>query len=96
MSRIVQQILEYHLQMPLKDILPEMTVDELNIDSLDAIEICMDIEDKFAIQITDAELEAVKSVQDLYDLVNRKQDEKQAHLMPKQQEDKSNENQNNN
>ena len=84
MSRIVQQVLEYHLKIPLANLAgPAKIVDDLGADSLDCIEICMDLEDKFGIQITDAELEEVHTVQDLYDLVDRKQAEKQAHLTPK-------------
>jgi acyl carrier protein len=55
-----------------------MTLEDLCVDSLDCIEICMDVEDKMKIVITDEELDAIKTVQDIYDLVDRKQAEKNA------------------
>lgn len=77
MSRIVQQVLEYHLKVPLANIAgPARINEDLGADSLDCVEICMDIEDKMGIMITDAEIEEVHTVQDLYDLVQKKQDEK--------------------
>lgn len=88
MSRIVAQILEYHLRIPIANIAGPMTLEDLDLDSLDCLEICMDIEDKFGILILDSELEEVKTVQQLYDLVEKKQDEKQQHLTTKSIEKK--------
>lgn len=87
MSRIVDQVLEYHIGIPLKDIHPHMIFDEMGVDSLDCVEICMDIEEKFGIIILDAELDTIKKVQDLYDLVDKKQAEKpvNSHLLPKKE-----------
>ena len=87
MSKPILQILAYHLGKKESDIQPEMLLEDLGCDSLDCIEICMDIEDKIGIMITDAELEEVHTVQDLYDLVDRKQAEKQAHLTPKPEQE---------
>lgn len=82
MSRIINQVLEYHTGVDLYDIHPEMTLESLGADSLDCIEICMDLEDKFGIKVSDEELHKLVSVQDVYDVVNQKQDEKQKHLSP--------------
>jgi len=83
MKRIIQQILEFHLNIKYFDINPGMKfADDLDVDSLDCIEICMDIEDQLAIEITDEELEAINTVQDLYDLVYKKQAEKPVNQMP--------------
>ena len=48
--------------------------DDLGADSMDVVEIVMAIEDEFDIDIDDSELENVKTVQDLVDLVNRHTD----------------------
>ena len=76
MSKIVQQVIGYHLGIKVDDVKPEMVLQEIGCDSLDCVEICMDIEDKFVILIDDQELLPIKTVQDIYDLVNKKQGEK--------------------
>jgi acyl carrier protein len=47
-------------------------IKNLNIDSLDVVEIVVDIEDEFKIVIEDEELKAFKSFGDMYDLIERK------------------------
>ena len=43
----------------------------LDLDSLDFVEIIMDLEDEFGIEIIDEEMERIVTLQDLVDLVNR-------------------------
>lgn len=45
--------------------------DDLGMDSLDQVEICMGIEKEFNINIPDSEFENVKTVQDLYSCVEK-------------------------
>lgn len=45
--------------------------DDLGADSLDEIEICMELEKEFNISIPDSLMEEVKTVQDLYDTVEK-------------------------
>ena len=80
--RIIQQIISYHLGMPIDQIAPECTFEDLGADSLDCVEIVMDIEDKQGIIITNAELEEIKTVQNIYDLVNKKNAEKPVNQPP--------------
>ncbi|MCE7044569.1 acyl carrier protein [Dyadobacter sp. CY312] len=47
-------------------------IKNLNIDSLDVVEIVVDIEDEFNIVIEDEELKAFKSFGDMYDLIEKK------------------------
>ena len=47
-------------------------VDDLGADSLDSVEIIMAVEDEFDIEITDEEFMKVKTVLDLYKLVEVK------------------------
>ncbi len=46
--------------------------DDLGIDSLDAVEINMALEDKFNISISDEELMALKTVEDIVNVVTEK------------------------
>ncbi len=46
--------------------------DDLGIDSLDAVEINMALEDKFGISISDEELMALKTVEDIVNTVAEK------------------------
>jgi acyl carrier protein len=48
---------------------PEKTLRDLLLDDLDIIEISIAIEEKFGIGISDAELDAAQTVQDLIDIV---------------------------
>lgn len=47
--------------------------DDLGADSLDAIEIIMDLEEEFEIELSDEAIEQVKTVQALADLIKREQ-----------------------
>lgn len=50
----------------------ELTFNELKLDSLDLVEIVMAIEDAFSIEISDEELEQIKNLGELTDLVTQK------------------------
>ncbi|MDY3929788.1 MAG: acyl carrier protein [Clostridia bacterium] len=59
----VRELLADHLEMDLSEITEDSTFEDLGIDSLDAVEIMMEMEDEFGIEIKPAE--AGKSVKDL-------------------------------
>lgn len=67
-TRAVAKILGYKPE----GINTTQTLDELGADSLDQVEIAMDIETEFEILIEDSESSAIVTVQDLIDLVTRK------------------------
>ena len=53
-------------------ITPEASIaDDLSIDSLDAVEIVMALEEEFGIKIPDEELGKLKTVQDIVDTVEK-------------------------
>lgn len=55
-------------------ITPEATLQEdLGIDSLSAVELAMELETEFDIRIEDDELENLKTVQDVVDVVEKNQ-----------------------
>lgn len=50
-------------------ITPERTVAELHLDSLDCVEIVMDVENALHIELDEYELERLKSIQNFIDLI---------------------------
>jgi acyl carrier protein len=66
-------ILEDILCCDVKDSLnPESSLrNDLGADSLDEIEICMEVEKEFNISVPDSFMEEVKTVQDLYNTVEK-------------------------
>lgn len=52
--------------------LPARLQEDLGTDSLDAVELLMELEETFEIEISDAEMEAVKTVGDIIMLVDTK------------------------
>lgn len=55
-----------------KNITPETSLKDLGIDSLDLVEIVMQIEDELGITFEDEEIENFKIVQDVYDSIEKK------------------------
>jgi acyl carrier protein len=53
------------------EISEEMTLADLNADSLDRVEITMDCEEAFLLEISDAEAEGIQTVGNLVDLIER-------------------------
>jgi acyl carrier protein len=68
-----QEILEDKLCCDVKDSLnPDSSLrNDLGADSLDEIEICMEVEKEFNISVPDSLMEEVKTVQDLYNTVEK-------------------------
>jgi acyl carrier protein len=48
------------------------TMKELGLDSLDVVEMCLDLEDKYGIQFETDELSSIKTVADLFDSIQSK------------------------
>ncbi len=66
----VKELLAEHLEMDASEITEETTFDDLGVDSLDAVEIMMEMEDEFGIEIKPAE--AGKSVKELVSYIDSK------------------------
>ncbi|OLB03504.1 MAG: acyl carrier protein [Nitrospirae bacterium] len=80
-----------HLQERLKKILIDKTgvnkevikptdrlVDDLALDSLDAVELAMGIEDEFGLTILDADIKKLQTVADVLDLISHRLSESDA------------------
>lgn len=66
----VKAVLAEHLEMDAEEITEETTFEDLGVDSLDAVEIMMEMEDEFGIEIKPAE--AGKSVKELIAYIDSK------------------------
>ena len=68
-SHVVLQILEEKSSIPFDKILGGQTVEDLGLDSLDSIEIIMEIEDAFDIEIPDTHADTFITANDLLNYV---------------------------
>lgn len=66
----VKKILADHLDIDESEITEETTLDELGVDSLDAVEVVMELEDEFGIEIQSDEIGS--SVKDFVDYIDAK------------------------
>lgn len=66
----VKELLAEHLEMDAAEITEETTFEDLGVDSLDAVEIMMEMEDEFGIEIKPAE--AGKSVKEVVAYIDSK------------------------
>ena len=66
----VRELLAAHLEMEESEITMETTFEDLGVDSLDTVEIMMEMEDEFGVEIKPAE--AGKSVADLVAYIDSK------------------------
>ncbi|MBQ7900583.1 MAG: acyl carrier protein, partial [Clostridia bacterium] len=66
----VKELLAEHLELDVNEITDETTFADLDIDSLDTVEILMEMEDEFCIEIKPAEVG--KSVKELTDYIDSK------------------------
>lgn len=64
----VRELLAAHLEMEESEITMETTFEDLGVDSLDTVEIMMEMEDEFGIEIKPAE--AGKSVAELVNYID--------------------------
>ncbi|MEA2102429.1 MAG: acyl carrier protein [Thermodesulfobacteriota bacterium] len=71
-QRIIGFVAE-QLDMDVSEIKPEMSfADDLGADSLDLVELIMNVEEEFNIEIADDEAEKIKLVKDAIDFVKSK------------------------
>lgn len=69
----IQSIIVEELNLDKEKVTRESRLQEdLGVDSLDAVELIINIEDEFGIQITDEEASDIKTVGELVDFVTKK------------------------
>lgn len=66
------EVLANHLEMDAAEINESTTLESLDVDSLDTVEIMMEIEDEFGVEINAADIGTGKTVKELADYVDNK------------------------
>jgi acyl carrier protein len=71
-ERVIEIIME-QLDVTKEECVPEASfIDDLGADSLDLVELIMEMEENFGIQIADEELEKIRTVKDVIDFLKSK------------------------
>ncbi|MBN1613300.1 MAG: acyl carrier protein [Deltaproteobacteria bacterium] len=71
-ERIIDIIVE-QLEVTREECVPEAAfIDDLGADSLDLVELIMEMEENFGMQIADDELEKIRTIQDVIDFLRSK------------------------
>jgi acyl carrier protein len=71
-EKVIGIIME-QLDVTREECLPEASfIDDLGADSLDLVELIMEMEETFSIQITDNELQQIRSIKDVLDYLRNK------------------------
>ena len=69
-KEIIVKVISEELRIDKDKIVPEANVlDDLNFDSLDSVQVILEIEKEFDIETTDEEIDSIQTVQDIIDLV---------------------------
>ncbi|MBW1973971.1 MAG: acyl carrier protein [Deltaproteobacteria bacterium] len=76
-QKVIDLIVE-KLGVEREDIVPEAhVIDDLGADSLDVVELVMALEEEFDIEIPDEDAEKIRTVQDIFDYIDRVVSEQQ-------------------
>jgi len=70
-ERVVSALVEFGEEP--ENVKPDSRFEDLDIDSLDLVELAQVIEDEYKIEISDAEMEKIETVQDVVDFVTQRQ-----------------------
>ena len=71
-EKVIDLIVE-QLDVTKEECVPEASfIDDLGADSLDLVELIMEMEETFSIQVADEELEKIRTVQDVIDFLRSK------------------------
>ena len=70
-ERVIAALVEFGEEP--ENVKPDSRFEDLDIDSLDLVELAQVIEDEYKIEISDAEMERITTVQDVVDFVAQRQ-----------------------
>ncbi len=59
-------------RMNLEEVKETQSLKDLGLDSLDVVEMCLDLEEKYGIQFTTEELTSFKTIGDLFNSIEKK------------------------
>ncbi|MFY9114549.1 MAG: acyl carrier protein [Dethiobacteria bacterium] len=68
----VKEIISEQLDIDIDKIILDSTFEEMDADSLDLVELVMALEEEFGIEITDEEIESIKTVGDVVNHIRSK------------------------
>lgn len=69
----VREMIAKQLDVDIKEVTPEASfLEDLGADSLDVVELIMQMEEEFGVQIPDEDAEKIKTVQDAIDYIKSK------------------------
>jgi acyl carrier protein len=69
----VRAIICEQLSVPEEEVVTKASfVDDLGADSLDLVELIMEMEENFGLQISDEELEKIRTIKDVIDFLKKK------------------------
>ncbi len=69
----VREMIAKQLDLDIKEVTPESSfLEDLGADSLDVVELIMQMEEEFGLQIPDEDAEKIKTVQDAIDYIKKK------------------------
>ncbi len=71
MFQDIAEIISEKFEIPIEEIQPDSKFYDLNIDSLDVVDLIMDLENKYAITMRDEDTEKVRTVQELVATVEK-------------------------
>lgn len=80
---VIDQVLAECLVIENEEIKPEKRIVDLGADSLDLVEIVLELETKLSVSISDEKMERIVTVQDLYDCVNNIKNEEENASSPR-------------
>lgn len=66
----IRELIAEQLDVDIDKLKAETTFEEIEADSLDLVELVMSLEEEFEIEISDEEIEKIKSVNDIVNYIN--------------------------
>jgi len=70
-ERVISALVEFGEEP--ENVTPDSRFEDLDIDSLDLVELAQVIEDEYGIEVTDADMDKITTVQDVVDFVAERQ-----------------------
>ena len=70
-ERVISALVEFGEER--ENLTPDARFEDLDIDSLDLVELAQVIEDEYKIEVTDADMDKIATVQDVVDFVAERQ-----------------------
>jgi acyl carrier protein len=70
-ERVISALVEFGEEQ--ENVKPDSRFEDLDIDSLDLVELAQVIEDEYKIEVTDADMDKIATVQDVVDFVAERQ-----------------------